>query len=319
LTNEKATHREGAVYRLLHVFGVPTLRARPARIRYVFTPAGTRGASTAQPPLLRDALLLEDDPAVLRRVGAVREIPGERFTTARDALKPADTLRLAFAQAMIGNFDWCLRMAPGDRYRCNAQHPLWNIMVLEREDGTRLPLMYDFDLAGMVVGRHTWFGDVFHEGFAGSRVEIEVVSQVQRTRSLFGRAELDNARQEFLSRKRAAYHTLEQTRVDDEGARIMRSYLDAFFAAIGTDAAFYRPVVVDAAARIFADAAATQPACGDGVIPVGTPVVERGGGAGLVRVTVLDALWHWPSRCDAIRKSDVWISRAAIGTGYPAR
>jgi hypothetical protein len=317
LANEKSPHREAFVYRLLEVMGVPAPSARPARIEYVF-------ASAARPPLRRNAMFLEDDEQLKRRYAAEHEIPESRFRSAREVFNPSDTVRVAFAQAMIGNFDWCLRMSESDTYRCNARHPLWNIKALVREDGRTIPVIHDFDLAGMVVGRHTWFDTVFNDEFAPSRVEIEVLSQVQRTRTLFPRAELDRARHAFVGRKNGAYAALDTSRLDEEGRAIAKAYLDAFFAAIEDDGAFYRPVVVNPEARIYVDAGAKQTACGDGRIPVGTPVKQAAPGTAtgaatddLVQVIVLDALWHWTRRCDAVRTGSVWLARGAIDTNYP--
>ncbi len=117
LANEKSPLREAFVYRLLEAMGVPTLRARPARITYLDTTGGE------SPPVVRNALLLEDDDDVRRRIAATGEISMEQFTTARELFTPADTVRLAFAQAMIANFDWCLRFYPDDTYRCDAKQP----------------------------------------------------------------------------------------------------------------------------------------------------------------------------------------------------
>ena len=93
------------------------------------------------PPVVRNALLLEDDDDVKRRVGATGESRMEQFTTARELFAPADTVRLAFAQAMIANFDWCLRFYPDDTYRCDAKQPLWNISAFKRDDGRALPVI----------------------------------------------------------------------------------------------------------------------------------------------------------------------------------
>jgi uncharacterized SAM-binding protein YcdF (DUF218 family) len=54
LANEKSPQREGLAYRMLSAAGVPSLRARLARVTYVDS-----GESNAQ-PLTRNALLLED-------------------------------------------------------------------------------------------------------------------------------------------------------------------------------------------------------------------------------------------------------------------
>ena len=122
--------------------------------------------------------LLEDDDDASRRLGATIQLTEDRFDTARSTFAEADSARLAFAQAMVGNFDWCLRFHPGDRYRCDDLHPLWNILGVAHDDTWALPVVYDFDLSGIVVGRHNWFGKVFSTSFvpSRSRIEIEVMA-----------------------------------------------------------------------------------------------------------------------------------------------
>lgn len=317
LANEKSPWREAFVYRALHTVGVPTLAARPARITYVDKGAGGE-------PLVRNALLLETDDDVMERLGGTREIKMEEFTSARDQFTTTDTATLAFSEAMVGNFDWCLRFFPEDAYRCNASKPLWNIMTVARGDGRAVPVPADFDLAGMVVGRHLWFGKVYNLNYVASRspIEIEVLSQVQRTRSLFTRADLDQRRRHFLERRRAVYDALADAPLDPRGRELARQYLDAFYAAIENDASFYGPVVVRPDARVYADAAKTREACGpeDTLLP-GTPIRELRRDGAMAEVAILDARWHWapPASCPAVRNGPVWIDAGAISTNYPEK
>src|SRR6185503_14587230 len=146
LANELSPQREALVYRLLHAVEAPTLRARPARITYV--DAGQR--------LERNALLLEDDDDALKRFGGEREVTMESFGDVKARNAASDAARIAFAEAMIGNFDWCMRFAPDDIYRCNQPKPLWNVLAFERGDGRTGLAIKDFDLAGTVVGGHPW-------------------------------------------------------------------------------------------------------------------------------------------------------------------
>ncbi len=316
VANEQSVVRETFVYQLLEAMGVPSFKTRAARIAYDDPTAGTK-------PLVRRAMLIEDADLAMARLHARREIELEQFGWAGRDLAPADVASLNFAEAMIGNFDWCLRMSPEDTYRCDATKPLWNIAVFAREDGTTLPVPYDFDLAGIVTGRHPWFGDVFDERFSVSRsqVEVEVLSQLQRARSLFPRDLLDATRQRFLNREPQARQAVEESKLDPQGRRQATAYLTAFFDAIATDAAFYRPVVIAEDTSAYASPNGPAVVCPDsGTIPVGTPVsapLEVNGNR--VRVHILDALWHWAGnhRCDAIRHGDVWVDRQAIGTQYP--
>jgi hypothetical protein len=316
LANEHAPLRESMVYRMLDAAGIPTLRSRPARVSYIFDRSGRE-------PLTRFALLLEDDDDAEARLGGSGQLDESTFGSARELFDARDTARLAFAQAMVGNFDWCLRMFRGDIYRCDERHPLWNVLALQREGKRALPLPYDFDLAGAVVGRHNWFGQVFSEEFfePPSRVQVEVEAQVQRTRSLFDRALLDDTRAHFRGVRQGVMGAIERSASDGPGKALAREYVEEFYAAIDSDERFYRPVIVEGEHQASLDAEGARPACGrSSVIPQGTPVsspIETRGG--YARVRLLDALWQWTGneRCDTVHRQPVWVPVSAIGTGYP--
>jgi len=322
LPNQRSPWREAFVYRLLDVLQVPSLAARPARITYVYTDAAT-GTAGGSEPLTRNALLLEDAEAARQRLGAAKEISETQFTNARDAFAVEDTAALAFAEALIGNFDWCLRFYKTDTYRCDPRHPLWNILAFEWADGRMRPFMYDFDVSGMVAGTHRWFRDIFNEQFVPSRshAEIEVTAQLQHARTLFDRATLDRTRRRFAARKRDAYALLDSKTLDAEGRVVIKSYMDAFFSAMESDAAFYRPVVVAENTLAYGDPDRSTPLCASrGAIPIGTPVSEPSETRGsMVHVVLLDALWKYapPVQCPVFRKNAVWIDKAAIGSNFP--
>lgn len=317
LANEKEPHREALAYRVLQALAVPTLQARPARVTYVFT-----DEDSADPPLVRNAMLLEDDDAAVGRYGAKSQLTEEGFESAQSMLAPPDVARLAFAEAMLGNFDWCLRFEPGDRYRCDNRHPLWNILALVRDSGPALPVIYDFDLSGFVVPRHTWFAQIFSDQFltSRSRPEIEVLSQLQRARALFPRAVLDETRKHFVDRKGDAFRAVHEAVVDDGGRQLAQTYLTAFYQYLADDE-FYRPAVIAKGTRAFLDAAQSRPACGAASeVPIGTTVGEPLAKSGaMVQLRLLDVFWHWtpPSECKTIPQQPVWIRADAIGAGYP--
>jgi hypothetical protein len=321
LANENSPLREAFIYRLLHVVDVPSLRARPAQISYIDT-ADSQGAAAHQ-TLTRHAMLLEDDDDAKKRYGVDQEIKPEAFTSAHDAFAADDVARLAFAEALIGNFDWCLKMTSDDSYRCDARRKLWNVLALNG-GGRTVPLIYDFDVSGMVAGRHSWFARIFNESFLPSRSqpEIEVLSQLQRTRTLFDRALLDRTRKHFRDRKAEVYRALDDAALDSDGREKIREYVDSFFRGIESNDAFYRPVVTGADTKAYRGPDRAAVVCENlGPIPVGTPVsefLETNGN--MVRVALLDALWHWapPVQCPEIRNGSVWIERAAVSTNFPA-
>jgi hypothetical protein len=322
LPNERSPLREAFVYRLLDVVGIPTLKARTARITYVTGDPGAGEAVQGAQTVTRHAMLLEDDDLAKTRFGAEQEFDEQTFTTAADQLTPEDTARLAFAEALIGNFDWCLKFYAKDTYRCDARHALWNVLAYRTGERT-VPVIYDFDVSGMVAGHHAWFRDVYNEAFSASKsqAEVEVVSQLQRTRSLFPRDLLDKTRAYFTSKKADAYRALDRSRLDADTARPIRQYMDVFFAAIGSDDVFYRPVVVAKDTVAYKDAGRTGPACPTATtVPIGTPVGEPTDMNGeMVQVVLLDALWRWapPVKCPQMQRGAVWLDRSAIGKDYP--
>lgn len=315
LPNEKSPWREAAVYHILHALDVPTLQAKAARISYVY-PDGRS--------VERNALLIEDDDDAVKRIGGTADVDAKEFTTAADLFTPADAAMLAFGQALVGNFDWCVKFTADDTYRCDARNKLWNVIGARMPDGKVRPIMHDFDVSGIVTGSHAWFKSVFNGDFipGASPRQIEVVAQLQRTRSLFPRGQLDETRKRFSGRKAEAYRALEQANVDPDGRTIMKEYLDAFFNEIESDEQFYRPVVVTKGTLPRSAAGATSPAVCPalGAIPVGTPVSAPLDTSGeFVKVVVLDALWHWatPKHCAPIKTGPIWIPSSVISREYP--
>lgn len=317
--NDKAPHREAVVYRLLEVMELRTLRARPARIDYVYTDPQEGRTPDQHRPITRNALFLEDDDDASERLAGAGTLKG--FTDGRTHFTTVDALNLAFGQAMIGNFDWCLKFTADDPYRCDDDVALYNVLAVRSRKQGAFPLMYDFDLAGMVTGRHRWFDRRFDQAFVASRsvFEIEAISQVQRMRGLFSRADLDEARARFTSRKAAAYQALKTATVDRQGRDIMRSYLDAFFAAIENDADFYRDVIVHGGEFAYADPDGAAAVCTEqGPLPVGTPVSEpRASTATMVQIHLLDVLGEVAKECPALRHGPVWVHRAAVSADFP--
>jgi len=316
LQNENSPIREAFIYRLLEALHVPALKARPVRISYVDLKA-------ARPiTLVRNAMFLEDDRQAESRFGANGQYTEHTFGSADARFTPADSARLAFAEALIGNFDWCVRFFPTDTYRCDGRHALWNVLALKRPDGGAVPVLYDFDLAGMVTGHHRWFASVFNQAFApgASEAALEVLAQLQRARTLFTRAQLDATRAEFVMHKKEAYAVLTESQLDAAGRRHAAAHLDAFYAVIESDERFYLPVVVADNTLMYLDARQKRRACKDAVVPRGTPVsapVETRGS--MQAVLILDALWQWapPRECEAVHSRSVWVPANSISSNYP--
>src|SRR6476646_7929297 len=98
----------------------------------------------------RSPLLREDDDDAMKRAGGTTELTLENFGNVASRHASADAGSIAFGEAMIGNFDWCLKFSPDDTYRCNEPKPLWNVLAFDRGDGTSL-LMKDLVHATIVT------------------------------------------------------------------------------------------------------------------------------------------------------------------------
>ena len=163
---------------------------------------------------------------------------------------------------------------------------------------------------------------VFNPAYApgASEAAMEVLGQLQRTRTLFTRAQLDAARAEFIRHKEEAYAVLTQAQLDPAGRKHAAAYLDAFYAVLESDERFYLPVVVTDNTRISLDVRQKRRACPNAVVPRGTPVsapVETRDS--MHAVIILDALWEWapPRVCDAVHSRSVWVPASSISSDYP--
>ena len=123
LANEHAPQREALVYRILHAVEHADIAVRPARVTYVFTDA----VAPAADPV---AMLLEDDRRGAATTGRRRRHRRNRVRVGARAV-PAQGHGAARVR---GSDDRQLRLVPahvpGDIYRCDERHPLWNVLAL---------------------------------------------------------------------------------------------------------------------------------------------------------------------------------------------
>lgn len=124
---EENVAEEFLVYRLYNRVTDLSFRVRPLRLTYVDT-------SGDDDPITRFAFLIEDEDALAERLqGRMVEIPAahpESFVT-------TETPMLAVFQYMVGNTDWSMVQ-------------FHNVKLLQRADGSAIPIPYDFDWTGLV-------------------------------------------------------------------------------------------------------------------------------------------------------------------------
>lgn len=180
LRNQLAPNREALAYRILETLEVTTLKARPGRINYVFTDARASDA----PQITRNAMFLESDGQLEKRLGAVESFPQETYklyleNISRSSKKKSplpgfvdaaegpknlvpdqfdqtllDAAMVYFGNGILYNHDWDLKVFGQNRQ--TREHPradynLWNVMGLVKPDGTFSFAAYDLDLSGVVI------------------------------------------------------------------------------------------------------------------------------------------------------------------------
>jgi hypothetical protein len=74
LPNEQAPLRETTVYRVLDVLGVAALKARAARVSYLYSDAQPGRTPDQGKPIVRHAMLLESNGEALKRRGAAHQM-----------------------------------------------------------------------------------------------------------------------------------------------------------------------------------------------------------------------------------------------------
>jgi hypothetical protein len=134
-TNAQWVYLEYLAYRVLNIVTDASLRARPVEVTYFDT---ERGREVAVGP----GILLEDEERFAERKNwqPIKEPTLKRARYDQSAL----ALVAAF-QYFIGNTDWSALAASNGESEC-----CHNVVPLARDDGMLVPIVYDFDSAGIV-------------------------------------------------------------------------------------------------------------------------------------------------------------------------
>ena len=138
---EQNVPREYLAYRIYNTITPASFRVRLARVTYVDT-------SGRDDPLTRLAFFIEMDEAIAERLGG-RTMENEEL---EDGLHPArvsaeDATTVDLFQYMVGNTDYTM-------YFPSDNGGLHNIIAVDREGTTVVPVPYDFDLTGLVDARY---------------------------------------------------------------------------------------------------------------------------------------------------------------------
>ena len=141
--HEEGAKREAFFYDFLDRIGFVTPKTRLARITYVDT-------DTAE-EIIRYGFFLEDFDSIADRMEAKlldSNLKKERLILLRNPalakgiaqMDSVDLTRFYMTEAMGLNQDWIL----GDDFK-------WNVEILQKKDGSEIPVAYDFDLAAFAT------------------------------------------------------------------------------------------------------------------------------------------------------------------------
>jgi hypothetical protein len=201
--------REGLAYRLAETLGLKTPATRLARIRY--KDLGTHTEFT------RNALLIETNKKIAERLGGKAVNKDDLSNSEISGINPVEGALFFLFHQMIGNNDFALRVnqpvSESGKYLA-----LFNTVVFELPDNSRVPVVYDLDLAKMVKGKKPYADDVPYE--------LELLKES------FTPEQLAQAIAITKAHKAALYETVQRTPVDKTGRELALQYLDIFFAKI---------------------------------------------------------------------------------------
>lgn len=203
--------REYLMYKLYNELTPNSLRVQLAKITYL-------DKNNPDYRMIRYGFLIEDEEELSQRANG-KVMDGKMGTKAAE-LSPTHEKIAAVFQYMIGNTDWNIEM-------------LRNVEILEKKDGSLIPVPYDFDFAGTVgapyarpnvdVGQRR-VGDRVFMGNASSAKELYATLSYYRTKE-----------QKLLSMVN------DFTALDLESRQAISNYLESFFREIDTpdSAQFY--------------------------------------------------------------------------------
>jgi hypothetical protein len=204
---------EYAAYRMYNLLTPHSFRARLANIDY-------RDAN-GRPIVSRVGYFLEDLSDVARRNGMKAVHAGDRIPV--EYLSPADAGRYALFQHMLSNHDWSMRAGPVGKGCChNAE------LIGLAAAGQTIPVPYDFDFSGYV-----------NAPYATPPAELSITDV--RQRFYRGYCAHNNGVLAAAQQMRAEHAQIigvlgQVPGLEPATQQKAASFLDRFFADIGTDA-----------------------------------------------------------------------------------
>jgi len=232
-------HREALIYKVQELLSIPGFEAAPASFSYIDSKTNKAPVEPQPSGFVADrpmpAFFLEDiktfvkyaDGKEIRAADARLKDPDKPYIftsivnaqkdaraagSTIEAIDPKDIIRILLFQALVGNYDWELRIFPGD---IPDSQGLWNIKVVET-DGNWVVFPYDYDLAGWVKSDNSppELPDLADGGFFRPGDISEVVAEFREKRPAIEALVDDFAKE------------------DKNGARSIKQQISAFYDAL---------------------------------------------------------------------------------------
>lgn len=221
LRDETAVFREALAYETMRLLDLISPSVRRARIEYQDT-SPVESASNGGWQLTRMALIFDHLEVVADRLKG-RALEDEEVAVLENAEFDEQLVTdLKLFYALIGNWDYSL--SP------NGQD-LWNMEVIELENGTLIPIAGDFDLSSWVTGevRVTAPRDYFPELDDLERQALFEIEQVQLSA---GPVRFEAGSNRFLSRQAAIESLIRASIIDEAGKDNALQHASVFFQAL---------------------------------------------------------------------------------------
>jgi hypothetical protein len=234
LHNGMSPFREALVYDFAHLVDVKTGAYRRAMIQY--TNADTGEVFTEQ------ALLLENftDSAKKNNQLIANENTFYQKKSNSEYGSPnvniSEAVRAQLLQILIGNTDYHLeiyntRVGPTEYYQ-----QLKNVVLFRKQGSNEMqPVIYDFDVASMVVGHEINDASKPWEHLpevSPDPVTMVMLRRLLKLRSLIPEAELRSQIDNFIRNQKLFFDTIQKAQIDNEGRDLAINHIDHFFKAV---------------------------------------------------------------------------------------
>jgi hypothetical protein len=286
LNSEKSPYREALAYEIAEAFGLDTPLTRRAEIDYIEVETDQR--------FIRKALAIETDKNIEERFDQ-KIISAEDYSAQQKTfVRLEDSALIHLFQSFIGNDDFILRVDQEPRITKNPISACNNVILLARDDGSRNPLPYDFDLSSIVSGEGMHDGENYLQPEFGLNDNASgyLAMMIASLRSRLPEKVVKTTFKKIKNRKSKILKTIQAAIVDEEGKKIALRHYERFFQL--ADILLKMPVVAEPGIHFFTSSDGMvskleeKPNGKAGTLRPGTPIKVLGKKDDFLEVQIID-------------------------------